>query len=167
MLIRKNKYRDEYLFCSIPSLDIAQVVIRTSRKLKAEVKAEQPIYVLHEIEQPADLIFNLHDLSSKFLLKSGGAHLRGHAEYVRIVLYESPNSRQPRQRTRRLIPVDNAEFCHADGQLLVTPVARVEDQAMAWAVHGLQCPLLLLDVQCEHVVLVVLPVSGSLPDLGV
>lgn len=38
---------------------------------------------------------------------------------------------------------------------------------MTRAVHGLQSPLLLLNIQHEHIILVVLPVSGSLPELAV
>ena len=50
---------DEYLFCSIPGFHSTQIVIRTCRQLKMEVKAEQPIYMLHEVEEPTNLILNL------------------------------------------------------------------------------------------------------------
>jgi len=63
--------------------------------------------------------------------------------------------------------MDDSEFCHPDGQLLVATVARVEDQAVAGTVHGLERPFLLLDVKDEHVVFVVLPVPGGLPELAV
>jgi hypothetical protein len=75
-----------------------------------------------------------------------------------IVLHEPPHARQTRQRTARLVPVDDTELGHADRQLLVAAVARVKDQAMPGAVHRLQPPFLFLDVQDEHVVFVVLPV---------
>ena len=107
--------------------------------------------MLHEIEQRRDLLLDL----------------RRHAEYVRIVLHETPHAREARERTRRLVAVQDTELGHADGQFLVRAVARVEDETVAWAVHRLQRPFLLLDVEREHVVLVVLPVAGCLPQLGV
>lgn len=63
--------------------------------------------------------------------------------------------------------MDNSEFCHTDGQLLVAAIPGVENQAMAWAVHRLQCPFLLLDVKDEHVVFVILPMSRGLPEFAV
>ena len=84
-----------------------------------------------------------------------------------IILHEPPYTRQPRQRTARLVPMDDSEFCHPDGQLLVAAIARVEDQAVARAVHGFERPFLLLDVEDEHIVFVVLPVPGGFPELAV
>ena len=86
---------------------------------------------------------------------------------MRIVLHEPPHARQPRQRAARLVPMYDPELGHADRQLAVAAVARVEDEAVPRAVHRLEPPLLLLDVEREHVVLVVLPVPGRLPELRV
>ena len=84
-----------------------------------------------------------------------------------IILHESPHAGETGQSARRLVPVDDTKLGHADRELLVAAVARVEDEAVAGAVHRLQRPLLLLDVEHEHVVLVVLPVAGGLPEPGV
>lgn len=86
---------------------------------------------------------------------------------MRIIRDEPPHPRQPRQRARRLVPMNNTKLGHADRELLVRAVARVEDDAVAGAVHGLQRPLLLLDVEREHPVLVVLRVPGGFPDFVV
>jgi len=107
--------------------------------------------VLHKVEQRCNLILDL----------------RGRAEDVGIVLHEPPHTRQASQRSACLIPVDDTELGHADGELLVTAIFRVEDEAVARAVHGFKGPLLLLDVEREHVVLVVLPVTRGLPELRV
>ena len=99
--------------------------------------------MLHEVEQRRDLLLDL----------------RRHAEHVRVVLHEAAHAREAGERARRLVAVEDAELGHADRQLLVRAVARVEDEAVARAVHRLERPLFLLDVEREHVVLVVLPVA--------
>lgn len=96
-----------------------------------------------------------------------GAHLTLHTENMCIILDEPPHSRQPRQRAARLIPMNNPKLGHPDRQFLVRPVARVKDETVTRTVHRLECPFLLLDVECEHVFFVVLPVSGGFPEFGV
>lgn len=86
---------------------------------------------------------------------------------MRIVLHESSYSCQPAERTRRLVAVQDGKLCHANRQLPVGAILCVEDDTVARAVHRLDCPLLLLDVEVEHVFLVVLPVAGRLPQLDV
>ena len=63
--------------------------------------------------------------------------------------------------------MNDTELCHPDRELLVTSVPRVKDDAMSRTIHRFQCPFLLLDIECEHVVFVVLPVSGSFPEFAV
>jgi len=55
--------------------------------------------------------------------------------------------------------VHYTKLSHADGKLFVAAVAAVENETMSRAVHRLEGKLLLLDVQNEHVVLVVVPVA--------
>ena len=63
--------------------------------------------------------------------------------------------------------MDDTELRHPDRQLLVTSIPRVKDDAMPRTIHRFQSPLLFLDIKCEHVVLVVLPVPGSFPEFAV
>lgn len=84
-----------------------------------------------------------------------------------VVLHKPSDPRQPRQRTRRLVPMDDTKLCHPDRELLVTSIPRVKDDAMPWAIHRFQSPFLLLDVERKHVVLIVLPVSGGFPEFTV
>ena len=86
---------------------------------------------------------------------------------MRIVLDESPYAGQARERAGRLVTVEDTELGHTDGKLLVTTVARVEDEAVTGAVHWLERPFVFLDVEGEHVVLVVLPMAGRLPQFRV
>ena len=86
---------------------------------------------------------------------------------MRIVLHESPHTRKTRQSTARFVAVDDTKLSHSDWKLLVAPVAGVENQTVSRTVHRLEGPLLLLDIQGKHVVLVILPVSRSLPKFAV
>ena len=38
---------------------------------------------------------------------------------------------------------------------------------MTWTVHRLECPFLLLNIQNEHIILVVLPMTRGLPQFAV
>lgn len=91
------------------------------------------------------------------------AYLCRHTEDVGVILYESTHTRQTSERARRFIPVHDTELRHPDGELLVATVPGVKDETVARAVHRLESPLLLLDVECEHVVFVVLPMPRRLP----
>lgn len=151
--IKEDEEKETKTYCLglVPGLDVPKVVLRAGGKLEGELEAEEAIDVLHEIEERRDLLLDL----------------RGHAEDVRVVLHEATDAREAGECARRLVPVEDAELSHTDGQLLVRAVARVENEAVAGAVHRLQSPLLLLDVEREHVVLVVLPVAGRLPQFRV
>lgn len=63
--------------------------------------------------------------------------------------------------------MDDTELCHPDRELLVTSISRVKDDTMSRAIHRFQSPFLLLNIEREHVILVVLPVSGSFPEFTV
>jgi hypothetical protein len=161
-----------HLFCRIPRFDGAKIVVGTCGELEVELEAKQPIYVLHEIEQGVNLLFNLHrvKLSTNQNLSAhheSMTYLRGHAEYVGVILYESSDTSQASKGTAGFIPVDDTEFSHSDRELLVTSISRVKDQAVTRTVHRLQRPFLLLNVENEHVVLVVLPVTRGFPEFRV
>lgn len=94
------------------------------------------------------------------------SYLTLHTKHMCIILHEPPHPRQPRQRTARLIPMYDSKLGHPNRQLLVRPVARVEDEAVTRTVHRLETPFLFLDVEREHIVFVVLPVTGGLPEFG-
>ena len=76
-----------------------------------------------------------------------------------VVLNEPPHAREARERTRCLVSVNDTELSHTDGELLVRPVAGVEDETVTRAVHRLERPFLFLDVEYKHIFPVVLPVS--------
>ena len=86
---------------------------------------------------------------------------------MRVVLHEPSDPRQSRQRTGCLVPMDNTKLGHPDRKLLVASIPRVKDDTMPGTIHRFQSPLLLLNIECEHVVLVVLPMSGSFPEFAI
>lgn len=93
--------------------------------------------------------------------------LRGHAENVGVILDESSHASQTSQGSRRLVSVDDTKLRHPDREFFVASVPSVKDKTVTRTVHGLQRPLLLLDVENEHILLVVLPMAGRLPQLAV
>jgi hypothetical protein len=157
------------LLSSVPRGDFADEVLRPCRKLESELKPEESVHVMHEVEKGSNLVLDLE----KGVRRQGGSlemktsYLTGHAEDMGIILYEATNTSETGQSTRGLVTVDDTELGHANRQLLVATIPRVEDQGMAGAVHGLERPLLLLNVEGEHVIVVVLPVTGRLPELAV
>lgn len=84
-------------------------------------------------------------------------------ENVGVVLSKAAHTGQAGQGAGSLVTVEDTELGHTDGQLPVTPLAVAKDETVAGAVHWLQSPLLLLDLKGEHVLVVVLPVTGLLP----
>jgi hypothetical protein len=93
--------------------------------------------------------------------------LVGCTEDVCVILHEPSHSGQTAQCSAGFVSVQNTEFGHPQGQFLVTSLSGVEDQTMSGTVHGLDGELFLVDRHAEHVIGVVLPMSGSLPELRV
>lgn len=86
---------------------------------------------------------------------------------MRIILHETPYTRQPSQSATRFITMNDTKLGHSNRELFVTPVSGIEDEAMPRAIHRLETPFLLLYVEGEHVILVVLPVTRCFPEFGV
>jgi hypothetical protein len=63
--------------------------------------------------------------------------------------------------------VQDAKVGKAHGKFTVTTLAVSKENKVARAVHGLKGPIPLLDIKLEHIILVVSPVTGSLPDANV
>jgi hypothetical protein len=94
-------------------------------------------------------------------------HLVGCTEDVRVILYKPSHSSQTAQCSAGFIPVQYSEFGHPQGQFLVTSLPGVKDQTVSRTVHRLDSKLFLVNRHAKHVVGVVLPVTGSLPELRV
>jgi hypothetical protein len=62
--------------------------------------------------------------------------------------------------------VEDAEVSHSPGEVTEVHVLVGKNLAVTGAVHGLEAEHLLLDLEGEHVLLVVSPVTGLLPQVG-
>ena len=94
-------------------------------------------------------------------------HLIIGTEDMGIVLLEPPDSGQTSQSTGELITVEDAKVRNSPWQLTVTSLPVTKQETVTRAVHGLQPVCILFNIKCKHILLVVLPMSRSLPQLGV
>ena len=90
--------------------------------------------------------------------------LVGPHEDVRVVLGEAPDPEQSVQGSGLLVPVDQSELPHPDGQVPVGPGLGLVHQHASGAVHRLDAEDLVVDRGGVHVVLVVVPVPGAEPE---
>ena len=135
------------ILCKAPALFVANVVVRHGRQLDGVGQAERRI----------DLVEELDDILN-FVL-----HLIPCHEDMRVVLREAAHAEQAVQRAGELMAVDQTELTDSERQVAVgVRLARVDHHA-ARAVHGLDGVVLAVDDGGVHVLLIVLPVAGALP----
>ena len=125
-------------FGCLPELLAAQGGLGPGRQLEFVVEAQQAVDVVQEVKTAFDLVLDL-------VLA---------AENVAVVLHEPPDSGQPCEGPRELVPVKHSELGDPQRQVLVRPQGVVEDEAVPRTVHRLHAVLLPFDVEHEHVVLV-------------
>ena len=89
------------------------------------------------------------------------------AEDVRVVLDEVADAQQAVQRAARLVAVHEAGLGVADRQVAVGVALVVVERAVRRAVHGLEAHRLVLGLRDVHVLAVLVPVAGDLPQLDV
>ncbi len=82
-----------------------------------------------------------------------------------VVGDEVAHARQPGQHARQLVAVQDAVLGEAQRQVAIRAQAGPVDERRLGAVHRLEAEPLALDVDEVHVVAVVLPVPGALPEL--
>mmetsp|Transcript_109308 Transcript_109308/g.341988 ORF Transcript_109308/g.341988 Transcript_109308/m.341988 type:complete len:309 (-) Transcript_109308:1086-2012(-) len=133
-----------------PELLAAERLLRPGAEAERELEAEELVDVEDKLQRRRHLLPDL-------VLA---------AEDVGVVLLEAPHAREPRERAAELVAVEHAEGREPQGQLAVRADLAVEDDAVPGAVHGLQEPLLALDGEAVHVLLVVLVVPGLHEELG-
>jgi len=131
----------------IPGSNIAKMTLGTGRKLHLEGETELAIDSAEEIEETKNLRLDL-------VLST---------EDVGVVLLEATDSGETGESTRSLVTVEDTKVGNSHGQFSVTALTVREEQTVTRAVHGLQSPLVLLNLEGEHVILVMLPVARLLP----
>ncbi len=91
--------------------------------------------------------------------------LVGADEDVGVVGHEVADAGQAREDARELVAVEHAVLGEPQRQVAVGPHAAAIDERRLRAVHRLEAERLVLGLDEEHVVAVVLPVAGLLPEL--
>ena len=138
--------------CShLPIFITSHAVFRTGRKLNMIFEAEQLVNAVDQLCNPFDLIFDL---------------LRSH-EDVRIILSEAAHTHQTMQLTGFLMTMNDTKLAHAQRQVAVGTRLGSINQNAARAVHRFDCVVLLVNDGGVHVVFVVIPVAGGLPQASV
>jgi hypothetical protein len=84
---------------------------------------------------------------------------------VSIILLESTDTSETGQGTGELVSVEDTKVSEPPRQVLVVDIGMGEDPAVSRAVHRLEAELLLLDLEGEHVLGIVAPVAGCLPEI--
>ena len=86
---------------------------------------------------------------------------------MRIVLREVADAEQAVELAGLLVAMDEAELAEAQRQVAVAMLLGVVDEHAARAVHRLDGVVFTVDLREIHVLFVVIPVAGRLPELAV
>lgn len=84
-----------------------------------------------------------------------------------VVLLESSDPGKARESAVNFVSVQHSKISVSDGEVSPGPESGVEHETVSWAVHGLEPELSVLEVDDEHVFLVLFPVSGDYPELTI
>jgi hypothetical protein len=125
------------------------------------VGARRELHVIGEAEVVVDRhdeVRDVHDLLGDLLARD---------VEVGVVLREAPHAEQPVELSGLLVPVDHAELRQAEREVAVRAGLAGEDDGAAGAVHRLDGIILVVDPGGVHVLLVVVPVAGLLPQVAV
>lgn len=148
---RKRTKNPYYLLGNIPLLNFSEELLRAGGKSQGELESENTIDVLQEVEGGIHLISELVET----------------AEQVSIVLLETTDTGQTAEGSRGFVTVKDTEIGETERELTVRTLTNTEHQAVSRTVHGLESKGILLNGEREHVLLVVLPMSRSVPQLDV
>ena len=135
----------------LPVLVASHGILGTGGQLHMVLEAEQGIGIIDQSYHALDLILDL---------------LRRH-ENMRIVLGEAAHTHQAMQLAGFLVTVHQAKLTHADGQIPVGTGLGSVHQHAARAVHRLDREVLAVDHRRVHIVFIVIPVAGGLPEAAV
>ena len=136
----------------VPRLVGTQTLVWTQGQLDRDlVKAKIPVHGHGLLVEAGDLFL----------------HLCLGTEDVAIVLREAAHAHDAVQRSRGFVAVAGAEFGVAQRQVAIAAQAGIEELHVARAVHRFDGILALLGFGEEHVLLVVVPVAGTLPQVHV
>ena len=135
----------------LPVLRCPDMILRHGGQLDVIFKAEFAVNLVDQRHNALDFVRDL-------LLRH---------KNVGIVLRKAADTHQAVQRTGFLVAVHDAELTHADRKITVGMGLHFINQHAARAVHRLDGKILIVDDGGVHIGLVMIPVTGSLPQLTV
>ena len=133
----------------LPVLVRTHRIRRTGGQFDEIIEAELGVHLIDEVHDAGDFVRNL---------------FAGH-EDMGVILREAADAEQTVQCALQLVTVHQTEFTHAQGQVAVGMGLAAVDHHAAGAVHGLDAVVLVINLGGVHVVLVVIPVTGRLPQV--
>mmetsp|Transcript_17478 Transcript_17478/g.36051 ORF Transcript_17478/g.36051 Transcript_17478/m.36051 type:complete len:335 (-) Transcript_17478:712-1716(-) len=86
---------------------------------------------------------------------------------VSIVLLESSHTGQTSQSTREFVSVQDTKIGIPDGEVTIRSNGATKHETMGGTVHWFHGPFLTLDLEGEHIVLVVQRVTGLMPKIQI
>ena len=89
------------------------------------------------------------------------------AEDMSVVLLESSHTGQTSQSTREFVTVQDTKIGIPDGEVTIRSNGATKHETMAGTVHWFHGPFLTLDLEGEHIVLVVQSVTGLVPEIEI
>ena len=134
-----------------PILIRAHGIIWARRELGHVGQAERVVDFIEEVDRVLDFFL--------YLIRRD--------EEMRIVLREVADAEQAVELTGLLVAMDEAEFAEAQRQVTVAVLLGVVDEHAARAVHRLDRIVFTVDLREVHVLFVMIPVAGRLPELTV
>ena len=132
----------------LPLLVRSERLLGPRRQLEERLEHEGLVPLADQLEQRGDLVLDLIQP----------------AVDVGVVLRELPHAHEAGQRPRPLVAMQTPHVREAQGQIAVRAQRVAIDQRGFRAVHRLEAEDLLLGLHQEHVLAVVLPVAGLLPE---
>ena len=133
----------------LPLLLAPHRILRTRGQLQEIVEAKYPVDTVDQI-----------DNAENFRLNLVGRH-----KDMRVVLGEAAHTHQTVQRAGKLMPVYNAKLRKTLRQIAVGIHAALIDQNAAWTVHRLDRIVAVVNLRRIHIIFIMIPVTGAVPQL--
>lgn len=149
MILRESAC--EGVFGFIPEFDIAHEIVRSGGEVEFIGEIEEFIVICDDIEETADFAFDLF----------------GGDEEVGVVLHELTDAGKARERAGEFVSMEDLTFGDAQGEFAVAMFMLLEEEHGIWAIHGLEAHGFFIDVEFEHSVLVMIPVSACFIEFSV
>ena len=134
----------------LPILVRSHGILRSGRQLYEIFKAKKGINLIDQSCNVLDLLSNL---------------LLSHKD-MGVVLGKAAHTHQTMKLSALLMTVNQTQFAYSQRKISVGTRLRLVHQHTAGAVHWLNCVVFLIDHSGIHIILIVIPVTGGLPQLA-